>query len=97
MGSGTTLLAAERTGRLGYGIELDPIYVDVAVRRWEQMTGQEAVLEDGRSFAEVATERTGDLADDDDEEAELDEPDVALEAPPQPRIRHRTRGHATTL
>ncbi len=38
-GSGTTILAAERTGRIARVIELDPIYVDVAIRRWEQTTG----------------------------------------------------------
>ncbi len=38
-GSGTTILAAERTGRCGCGIELEPAYVDVAIRRWQQMTG----------------------------------------------------------
>ncbi|MEJ6479177.1 MAG: site-specific DNA-methyltransferase [Octadecabacter sp.] len=45
MGSGTTLIAAETTGRVCYGIELNPAYVDVAVERWQQFTGQEAVLE----------------------------------------------------
>lgn len=43
-GSGTTLLAAERTGRRANVIELDPIYADVAVRRWEEYTGQKAQL-----------------------------------------------------
>jgi len=38
-GSGTTILAAERTGRIARVIELDPLYVDLAVRRWEQTTG----------------------------------------------------------
>jgi DNA modification methylase len=38
-GSGTTILAAERTGRVARVIELDPLYVDLAVRRWEQTTG----------------------------------------------------------
>lgn len=42
-GSGTTLIAAERTGRVGCGIELDPVYVDVAVRRWQALTGEPAV------------------------------------------------------
>ncbi len=42
-GSGTTLIAAEKTGRIGYGLELDPRYVDVAIRRWERLTGQKAV------------------------------------------------------
>jgi DNA modification methylase len=41
-GSGTIFLAAERTGRIGYGIEIDPHYVDVAVRRWERKTGRSA-------------------------------------------------------
>ena len=42
-GSGSTLLAAERTGRRGYGLEIDPGYVDVAVRRWQMLTGRDAV------------------------------------------------------
>lgn len=57
-GSGTTILAAERTGRRGYGIELDPLYIDLTLRRWQDMTKQVAKLADGRSFAEVAAERT---------------------------------------
>ena len=43
-GSGATLLAAEKTGRRARLIELDPLYVDVAIRRWQEMTGKEAVL-----------------------------------------------------
>jgi DNA modification methylase len=42
LGSGTTLIAAERTGRVCYAIELDPLYVDVAVRRWQAFTGLSA-------------------------------------------------------
>ena len=38
LGSGTTLIAAERTGRRCYGMELDPLYVDVAIRRWQKLT-----------------------------------------------------------
>ena len=45
MGSGTTLIAAETTGRVCLGIELNPAYVDVAVERWQQFTGQNAVLD----------------------------------------------------
>ena len=56
-GSGTTILAAERTGRRAYGIELDPLYVDLAIRRWQTTTGHVAQLADGRSFAEVEAER----------------------------------------
>lgn len=44
-GSGTTIIAAEMTGRACHAIELSPQYVDVAVRRWQQFTGQKAMLE----------------------------------------------------
>lgn len=58
LGSGTAILAAERTKRRCFGIEIEPRYVDVAIRRWEAMTGKEAVLEcTGQSFAEVAAVR----------------------------------------
>ena len=54
MGSGTTLIAAETTGRVCLGIELNPVYVDVAVQRWHQFTGQEAVLDGtGENFADL--------------------------------------------
>jgi DNA modification methylase len=43
LGSGTSVIAAERVGRSCYGIELDPSYVDVAIRRWQQHTGEDAV------------------------------------------------------
>jgi len=43
LGSGTTLMAAERVGRICYGIEIDPRYVDVAIRRWQNYTGEKAV------------------------------------------------------
>ena len=43
LGSGSTLIAAERTARVSYGLELDPHYVNVAVMRWEAFTGQTAV------------------------------------------------------
>lgn len=57
-GSGTTLIAAEMSGRACRAIELNPIYVDVAVRRWQQFTGKAATLEgDGRTFAEVEAAR----------------------------------------
>ena len=58
MGSGTTLIAAETTGRACYGIELNPAYVDVALERWQQFTGQSAVLDgDGRGFDALKAER----------------------------------------
>ena len=44
LGSGTTVIAAERTGRVCRGLELDPCYVDVAIRRWQKHTGIDAVL-----------------------------------------------------
>jgi DNA modification methylase len=57
MGSGTTLIAAETTGRVCLGIELNPAYVDVAVERWQQFTEQLAFLDgDGRTFAGVKSE-----------------------------------------
>jgi DNA modification methylase len=69
-GSGTTILAAEMTRRRARAIELDPLYVDVAIRRWEKMTGQQAVLEaTGQTFAEVEAERVSPA---DDEEGQLD-------------------------
>lgn len=42
LGSGTTLVAAERTGRVCYGLEIDPLYVDLIVRRWQAYTGETA-------------------------------------------------------
>jgi DNA modification methylase len=57
-GSGTTIIAAEMTGRSCSAIELDPAYVDVAVLRWQAFTGQAATLEgDNRPFIDIAGER----------------------------------------
>lgn len=57
-GSGTTIIAGEMTGRCVYAIELNPAYVDVAVKRWQAFTGKEATLEgDGRTFAEIDSDR----------------------------------------
>jgi DNA modification methylase len=57
-GSGSTLLAAERTGRRACLVEVDPKYVDVIVRRWESYSGQIARLDPGgQSFAEVTGQR----------------------------------------
>lgn len=54
MGSGTTLIAAQKAGRIAYGMELDPGYVDVAIRRWEALTGNTARnVRTGLSFAEM--------------------------------------------
>ena len=58
LGSGTTLLAAERVGRICCGIEIDPIYVDVAICRWQKYTGEAAIhATTGKRFHEIATER----------------------------------------
>lgn len=52
-GSGTTIIAAEQTGRICYAMELSPAYVDVAVRRWQQYTGKSAVhAVTGQAFGE---------------------------------------------
>jgi DNA modification methylase len=54
MGSGTTIMAAEKTGRIAYGMDLDPHYIDVAVRRWQTYTGRDAVHGvTGQTFAET--------------------------------------------
>jgi len=59
LGSGTTVIACERTGRVGFGIEIDPLYVDVAIERFFLMTGEYAVLEEtGEGFIEVRARRT---------------------------------------
>ena len=58
LGSGTTLLAAERTHRRCHGVELDPLYVDTAIMRWERLTQQQARLSSGQSFADVKSERS---------------------------------------
>jgi DNA modification methylase len=63
LGSGTTLIAAERTGRICYGIEIDPRYVDVALLRWMKAGGQAPVhLNSGKTFDELASGRAGKTA-----------------------------------
>jgi DNA modification methylase len=55
VGSGSTLLAAEATGRICRAIEIDGQYCDVVIKRWQEMTGETAVLErTGESFASLA-------------------------------------------
>jgi DNA modification methylase len=57
-GSGSTLIACEKTGRHARLMELDPKYVDVIIKRWQDFTGQKAMLEgDGRAFDELSKER----------------------------------------
>jgi DNA modification methylase len=63
LGSGTTLVAAEMTGRLCYGLELDPKYVDVVIERWQALSGKKATLEgDGRTFDVVQQDRLKEAA-----------------------------------
>ncbi len=63
-GSGSTLIACEKSGRQARLTELDPKYVDVIVRRWEEYAGQEAYLEESQlTFAQVSKERLGDGRD----------------------------------
>ena len=58
LGSGTCLLACERTGRLCRGIEINPLYVDLALQRWTERTGMDAILEPtGQTFSQVRAER----------------------------------------
>jgi DNA modification methylase len=60
LGSGTSLIAAERTGRRARGIEIDPTYADVALRRWQRQTGKAATLAaTGQTFEEIEEERVG--------------------------------------
>jgi hypothetical protein len=57
LGSGTTVIAAERTGRRCYGLELDPVYVDTIIRRWQVLTGGSARhAASGRLFDDLARE-----------------------------------------
>jgi len=60
LGSGTTIIAAEQTGRICYGMEIAPEYVDVIVNRWQNFTGKQATLDgDGRTFSQIKAERFG--------------------------------------
>ena len=62
LGSGTTLIAAERVGRVCYAIELDPQYADLCVRRWQSWTGQAAIHEEtGLTFDELAQRRAAEV------------------------------------
>jgi DNA modification methylase len=64
LGSGSTLIAAETTGRVCFGVELDPLYVDVIIRRYEAATRTSAILVDtGEPFAAVAARRHNDMGD----------------------------------
>jgi len=57
LGSGTAVIAAERTGRRCCGLEVDPVYVDTAIRRWQAQTGEDARhAASGRSFDDLVCE-----------------------------------------
>jgi len=59
-GSGTTIIACEQTERRCYAVELNPAYVDMAVRRWEKITNRKAILEgSGKTFSDAEKERVG--------------------------------------
>lgn len=59
LGSGSTLIAAEQKGRVCRGVEIDPLYVDLIIRRFEAATGQQAKLEaTGQSFADIRAQRS---------------------------------------
>jgi len=82
LGSGTTLIAAETIGRVCLGIELDPLYIDVAIRRWQAFTGKAATLQtDGRKFEAVAAGRASTLAS----------AEVSPQPGPKPRKRRPAR------
>ena len=58
-GSGTTIIAAQKTGRIGFGIEFDPLYIEVAIRRFEKLTGETARhAQSGMTLAELTQSRS---------------------------------------
>jgi DNA modification methylase len=62
LGSGATVMACERTGRRGFGLELDPLYADAIVRRWQAYTGDKARhFDTGQTFEEIQARRTSDI------------------------------------
>lgn len=64
LGSGSTVIAAQHTGRKAFGLEIEPRYVDVIVQRWQAFADAEAILDgDGRSFDAVAAERLADTGE----------------------------------
>jgi DNA modification methylase len=61
VGSGTTIIAAETTGRKAYAMDIDSGYIDVAIQRWQEFTGRKAILNGThKTFDEIAKERAGD-------------------------------------
>jgi DNA modification methylase len=75
MGSGTTIMAAEKLGRRGFGVEIDPLYVDVSLRRWQAQTKADAILDStGETYEEVARRRAAERARPAADEAASPEP-----------------------
>jgi DNA modification methylase len=62
LGSGSTMIAAERVGRTCGGIEVDPLYVDLTIRRWQRLTGEQAIREDGATFDSLTTNTSEGIA-----------------------------------
>ncbi|WP_353429156.1 site-specific DNA-methyltransferase [Paracoccus denitrificans] len=84
-GSGSQIMAGEANGRRVFAMEISPAYVDVAVERWQAETGKDAILDgDGRTFAQVRTERLGD-----DAGAEKADDDAKGDAAPRKRRRSK--------
>jgi hypothetical protein len=100
-GSGTTIMACAKVGRRGYAVELDPHYVDVAVRRWQDWSGCEARhAQTGLTFAETEEARRASPAGAPLEHQPIEDPlpgDQLAESPdlqqtPEPLVvRHRVR------
>ena len=81
LGSGSTLIAAEQTGRVCRGVEIDSRYVDLIIRRYQEVTGRPVILEEtGETFAELAARRS-----------EVETPSADGPTPPLPLYRKRTR------
>jgi hypothetical protein len=67
LGSGSTLLAAEQIGRIAYGIEIDPRYIEVTLQRWLALTGEESIHEpSGLTFSELQAQRLSNFDSEED-------------------------------
>jgi DNA modification methylase len=95
LGSGTTLIAAETSGRLCYAIEIDPHYVDLSIRRWQAFTGKIAALaEDGRGFDEISAIRAAQAADGGKgERPKAPQPPARARKPAKPRPTEKQKVH----
>ncbi len=83
VGSGTTIIAAEKTGRRAYAMEIDPKYVQTAIRRWEAFTGEDAVhVASGLAFHELQEMRVHEA------EPTKGEPDPHSVPPSSKEVRH---------